>query len=261
MSAKEKRLKQLQESFVKLHENEIQFSIVTCLAWYGSLNLRQISHLIGKPEPTTYRYARQLLDEGLIILDNEMSTAKRGKYYVLSPDLRNIATEDSEKYEDIEEDSVKRIKEIREKINQGKINEIRKQIIDRFLGKIDDASIINGFKHSNSLTSNIQNSIINSIVFHGKQLKKKEGFEGKDIKDSDVLRTHAMMNMYQIKTWKTEHLVRLYEIVYDYFKKLKELTIDLRKELEKEKVPEEDIVIQYISSFGGYIDTKYLEDK
>jgi len=70
-----------------------------------------------------------------------------------------------------------------------------------------------------------------------------------------------MMNMYLIKTWKTEHLVRLYEIVYDYFKKLKDLNMDLRKELEMEKVPDEEIIVQYISSFGGYIDTKYLEDK
>lgn len=261
MSTKEKRSKNLQESFAKLHENEIQFSITTCLAWYGSLNLRQISHLIGKPEPTTYRYARQLLDDGLIILDNKMSTSKRGKYYDLSPELKDVASEYSKKYEDIEEDSIRRIKEIREKVDQGKIDEIKKQIVDRFLGRIEDDTIIQSLKHSNSLTSNIQNSIVNSIVFHGKQLKKKKSFEGKDLEDFDVLRTHAMMNMYLIKTWKTEHLVRLYEIIYDYFKKLKDLNLDLRKELEKEKVPEEDIVIQYISSFGGYIDTKYLEDK
>ncbi len=261
MSTKERKLKQLQESFVKLHENEIQFSIVSCLAWYGSLNLRQISNLIGKPEPTTYRYARQLLDSGLIVLDKDMSTAKRGKYYILSDDLKKIATEEREEFGDLEEESVERVKGIREKIVQGKEDEIRKHIINRFLSKIDDDKTINRLKHSNSLSSNIQNSIINSIVFHGKQLKKKENFEGKDIEDYDVLRTHAMMNMYLIKTWKTEHLVRLYEIVYDYFKKLKDLTLDLQKELEKDKVSEEDIVVQYISSFGGYIDTKYLEDK
>ena len=180
MSEKEKKYRNLQESFARLHENEIQFSIVTCLAWYGSLNLRQISNLIGKPEPTTYRYARQLLDDGLLILDNKMSTSKRGKYYVLSDDLRNIATEKNKEYEDIEEKSIERISEIREKLNQGKIDEIKKQIIDRFLGKIDNETIVNNLKHSNSLSSNIQNSIINSIVFHGKQLKKKEDFEGKD---------------------------------------------------------------------------------
>ena len=261
MSTKNKKLKTLQNSFANLHENEIQFSIVTCLAWYGSLNLRQISHLIGKPEPTTYRYARQLLDNGLIILDNEMSTSKRGKYYNLSPDLKNVATDDSKQYEDLEEDSIERIKTIREKIKQGKIDEIRKQIIDRFLSKLDDETIVNRLKHSNSLTSNIQNSIINSIVFHGKQLKKKESYEGKDIEDYDVLRTHAMMNMYLIKTWKTEHLVRLYEIIYDFFKKMKDLRIGLEKELEKENISDDDVVVQYISSFGGYIDTKYLEDK
>lgn len=76
-------------------ENEMKTSIMLILGTYRSLNLRQISKVLGITEPSTHVHIKEMLEDGYIELDGSMA-GKRGKYYKLTKEVQEYLENDEE---------------------------------------------------------------------------------------------------------------------------------------------------------------------
>ncbi|MHA2504531.1 MAG: winged helix-turn-helix transcriptional regulator [Candidatus Kariarchaeaceae archaeon] len=78
-----------QINFIELLSNETLMSVIFILQTYESLNLRQISTVMGISEPSTHAHIKKLLDRKIIELDSSKA-GQRGKYYRLHPLVESI---------------------------------------------------------------------------------------------------------------------------------------------------------------------------
>ena len=246
-----------EEAFNYLLDNEIQFSIITTISVFCSLNQRQLSHIINKPEPTIYRHAKKLLDIGFLVVDSVKSSSNRGKFYKFSQDYEKLMIQAEKKYENWEDDRVEYVKELKKSLENKELSNLNSKIIKRFLNIFSSGIAFKQLDRERFFTSNLQNSIINTIKMHNKRLQ--EELKESEVHDLDVLRAHISLHTILMKTYKTEHYIKLYEIITNYFKQLKDLKESIEEEIKEEKIPEEKMVIQYLSSFGGSIDANYFD--
>ena len=251
-------LENAEKAFNYLLENEIQYGIVTTLSIFGSLNQRQVSFLINKPEPTIFRHMKQLIARDFLELDSKKTSSHRGQFYCLSANFIKLAQQSRKEEENWEEEIVDYVSKLKNLLEKSKTKKLNTFIINRFRKMFQEDKVMKQLRISNSLTANIQNAITNNIRLHLKKLA--ETADEEEIEDdSNVLRSHISANSLIIPTYKTAHYVKLYDIMTDYFKKLKDLKDEIEKERASEKIAHEDCVNQYISSFGGSIDSKYLK--
>ena len=82
----EEKLKDYEFDFLEMMQQETKMSIILILKTYQSLNLRQISTVLGISEPSTHAHIVQLYERSFIELDPDMAS-KRGKYYRLDPKI------------------------------------------------------------------------------------------------------------------------------------------------------------------------------
>lgn len=76
--------------FQKIFDDEIKLSMVIVLNLYNSLNLKQLSIILEKPEATLFRRIKPLLTAGIIQLNVEKSSQNGGKFYELTPSIRPL---------------------------------------------------------------------------------------------------------------------------------------------------------------------------
>ncbi|MHA1305096.1 MAG: winged helix-turn-helix transcriptional regulator [Candidatus Heimdallarchaeaceae archaeon] len=235
--------------------DEAKIGIITNLEWYGSLNLKKLSSLINKPESTTLRYVKQLIEEGLIEVDAEKTASSWGKYYALTKPVRELYQKNMQDYiaQGSEFDlKLKRFKEMSDE-------EIKREVINKLLKKQqDEISMLSAYKKYLSFVQNIQNSIVNELVDFEKRLKvsldkvgEEETFEKIEIptaENSIIVRT--------VQLSKLSHVIKVVEATRDYIRKIKELEVEFKKEIEEEGIPEEERSIQFISVFLGGLSRK-----
>lgn len=242
-----------------LYKDEVKFSIITALEWYGSLNNRQISKLIGKPEPTTYRHIKQLFGEGLIISDTGMFSTK-GKYYDLSPIMRKIADQAFKEFEESENIVIGDGSELRTMLEAGKFSEFRKNNLIRLAKLLETGSRALIMKRLNSLTSNVQETIVNNFALHEEKLKlAARNNKLEEFMENEKMITNMSHAIFLIKTGKIEHLIKLNEVKSNFVRQLSKVKKEFEKDIEKENIPEKDCLTQYLSLFGGYIDSMFME--
>ncbi|UYP47341.1 hypothetical protein NEF87_003626 [Candidatus Lokiarchaeum ossiferum] len=82
-----------------LIDDETEFSILITLYTFRSLNLMQLSGLLDIPESTLLRKMKDLIRVKTIVLDNQATIEKRGKYYCLSDYIQKLI--DSQDFESI----------------------------------------------------------------------------------------------------------------------------------------------------------------
>ena len=78
-----------------LLKNETRLSILLILSAYKTLNLRQLSKVLGMTEPSAHVHIKELLKLEQIELDQNMA-GKRGKYYQLTQNMKKLFFEDEE---------------------------------------------------------------------------------------------------------------------------------------------------------------------
>ncbi len=259
MNSEKLDFKNFEEVYDYLLENEIQYRILAVISLYRSLNQKQISFMINKPEPTTYRHAKKLLEDGILVIDPEKSKEKRGKFFKLSPQLEDFAKHrkmESEKRENQLGDFINWLKE---KHANKEIDLIREKVVNQFLTRFKDERIIKHVKNTIVTSSSIQNSIVNNIPLQiEKLIKKIEYSNSKNLTDKDVLNSHISSASFLIRTSKTEHYVKLMEITMNYYQELSKLRFTIEKEIMDKQILEEDCVVQFISCFGGAVDKSFM---
>jgi len=260
MNQNKKTEAELVEVYNNLYKDEVKFSIITALEWYGSLNNRQISILIGKPEPTTYRHIKQLFEEGLIISDTDKFSAK-GKFYNLSATLRKISDQAFQEFEESENIVIGDGSELRTMLEAGKLNEFRKNNLIRLAKLLETDSRALIMKRLNSLTNNIQETIINNFALHEEKLKlAARNNKLEEFMEKEKMITNMSHAVFLIKTGKIEHLIKLNEVKTNFVRHLSKIKKEFEKDIEKENIPDKDCLTQYLSLFGGYIDSTFMEE-
>ena len=239
----------LETRYKKLwQEDPNKFAIITCLGWYGSINLKKLSSLIGKPETTTLRYIKQLIDDGLIEVDAEKTASSWGKYYRLVDEVAKL-------YKKNLDDFVKEGSELDKKLahlKQLSEEEIRREIAQKLIPPKDAKySAPKAFKQFLSFIHNIENSIINQLVDLEKEFQ--EEVENPEIyfeRYPHLIPDNALI-VRTIELGKISHVVKLAEAVRDFVRALVKLQEEFKKEMEEEGIPENKRPIQFISIFLG----------
>lgn len=236
-------------------ENEIKFSIISILDWYGSLSLRQIARLMGRKEPITHKHLKELVEKKWITLDEIMTVTEWGKFYKLSADVKSILERTTGEIGKQIENAIKETDNLEKMYKTTSVFEVRKKKLLEYAELLKTRSIGEAMKRHNFLSTNIQNSIINSIIWREKEILKAVE---KDTID-EFLEEHkslgnAGVSIFNIKMnrKKIEHKIRLNRILVNFIKELHEFERDMKDELKEEKIPEEDINSHYVSMFSGF---------
>jgi DNA-binding MarR family transcriptional regulator len=261
MSQKKKTEAEILEFYDNLYKDEVKFSIITALEWYGSLNNRQISKLVGKPEPTTYRHIKQLFDDGLIVSDTGKFSSK-GKFYNLTPVMRKISDQAFQEFEESENIVIGDGSELRTMLEAGKFSEFRKSNLIRLAKLLETGSRALIMKRLNSLTNNVQETIINNFALHEEKLKHAaRNNKLEEFMENEKMITNMSHAIFLIRTGKTDHLIKLNEVKTNFVRQLSKIKREFERDIEKEKISENECLTQYLSLFGGYIDSKFIEDE
>lgn len=80
----------MESELLEIWRDESKFSILVALKIFGALNLKNISKILSKPEPTTLRQLKILFSKGLIKIDQEESEKSWGKFYKISELANNL---------------------------------------------------------------------------------------------------------------------------------------------------------------------------
>ena len=235
---------EIEERYKRLWKEEPRkFAIITCLGWYGSTNLKKISALIGKPETTTLRYIKQLIEEGLIEVDAEQTATKWGKYYKLVEEVEELYKRSIKEY--IEEGSEfdKRIKKLKEM----KEEEIKEEIIEKLRKEESGKLQAEAFKDYLLFIQNIESSIVNEWINLEREVKK--GKEREKWKEKALMKTETALIVRTIEVTKIAQVIKIIEKVRQFVKEIATLQEEFRK--ENEGVKEKEKSIQFISIFLG----------
>jgi predicted transcriptional regulator len=261
MTAKTKKQKTTKERFEKIFYNNIEFGIITSLKIHSSLNLKRIAKLIDKPESTTIRYLKKLLEEGLIIIDTEETAQKWGKFYCLSDEIEKL-------YENHMKEAKNRNKGVLEEIVEYKDKseeELKEFLLEKALEKkrhTDDAILT---QNNLTLVNNFEKCIINDVfrvlqkIEEIKEEKGKEYLEEKWILEPiDVI----LLNRW-IKYSKFSHLVKFYLEFLNFHQKITKLQEEIQQEMEEEGIPEKEQKTLFVDLFMGTIEMelKFKDEK
>lgn len=131
---------------------DIGLGVVISLHINQSMNLKMIAKFVGARETTTLNQVKQLLQEGIIVLDSERTATSRGKFYMLpsrtKAALRATPLTADEELELLSLDQAKISQKLVEQIESGKFDKafaqfkIVKNIYDviesNFIRKLSD---------------------------------------------------------------------------------------------------------------------------
>jgi predicted transcriptional regulator len=248
------------EKFERVLYDEVSFSILISLRFYGSLNLKKIAQLIGKPETTTIRHLKQLLEENLIDIDAEKTASSWGKFYYLTEPVKAIIAKDDLELQRREEEIAKELEDYK--------NMSEKQLQELFIREITSKESLEEtalrIKYSIDFNSNIQKMIINSFIEASSQLSKIREEKGIEYIQKNLILDPADINTTTlfIKYSKAKHVLAIIEKFIVFHREIHKLQRDILKELDEEKVPEEERKLHFVDIFLGTTEFSYkLKDE
>ncbi len=249
-----KAYKHIKNKFYELIKDETELGIVTALQWYKTLNLKKISRMIDKPESTTLRYIRKLKDAGIIVFDSEKSEDSWGKFYKLSSESEAIYGE----YMQAMDQRIEAVRDNLKSIYDEPEEEIKKYVVAEILSpaKLAEIPAIKNYFH---FISNLQNIMINETVDKVHEIADiveehglEEVKENIEIKPMDV---SIYVNNIKVSKWK--HVLRINDALFKFLSQLNKIKQDIQDEMDKENVPEEERIAQFVNLFTGSLDVSY----
>ncbi|HUT80592.1 MAG TPA: hypothetical protein VMZ29_05245 [Candidatus Bathyarchaeia archaeon] len=255
MSKQEEIPKEMTEKYEDIVYDEVKFGIITALQLYEPLNLKKLSLLVGRPETTTIRYLKQLLTDGLIDVDAETTATSWGKFYKLSKFIRKITDKKQEEEEMRNVEVLKEILLYRERTEE----DAREFFLNEILTKENLPRLQLEVKNRMTLLHNIQNLIINDFAVALNILEELKKKKGKDYLRKNLVIEPAdiLLNTEIIQFSKTKHLIKFYEIFAKFQIDLTEFKKNLKEELIKEKVPDDQKQTLNLHIFMGTNEFKY----
>lgn len=264
--------KQLRMKKIKLLNNDpVKFSIITSLNLIGSMNLKEISNFLNKKEPFIIRFIKGykikegdrynvlktgLLEDELIEIDIKKTNSGRGKYYQISPIMREVYN-----------------LEFREEINQLETN----PNVPKGWGVDDIAELRSKFKsiiiqkRGTRHTSDLGHFMINNHANYVKFITRKfmraveEIFRMTDAEDEgkdyipnyadidDFLHSDLNESQWSVKVSSRKQLNRVYQVVFDFYNTMgnvsREIQIENEIALANGTITEVDLRDQYFYNY------------
>ncbi|MHA1433759.1 MAG: hypothetical protein ACTSO7_07940 [Candidatus Heimdallarchaeota archaeon] len=109
---------QIREKFIETFYDEVKFGILNAIDFYDSVNLKRLAVLVGRPETTTIRHIKKLLDEKLITIDAEKTAKEWGKFYKLSEPVRLLFDERKNRIQNVKIGFMMKLVTLRRKVNK-----------------------------------------------------------------------------------------------------------------------------------------------
>jgi len=252
MSKNKEIPKELREIYDNLIYDEIKFGIITALQWNETLNLKKIAQMIGKPETTTIRYLKQLLEDGLIDIDAEKTAASWGKYYRLSTAINNLYEEQKSESEVKERELAEELMNYEDASERELLKIFTKSVVSK--DNLDRLTI--EAKQSLNFTHKVQNMIINNFSTKADELLLLIKKNGKEFVEQNLVLKPAdiILSRFNIKYSKAKHIMMFLELFYKTHIEFQQLEEKIKKELEQENVPEEEMNTYFCSLFMGSIE-------
>ena len=253
--SKTKEYERIKQQYFTLVSDEIEYGIVTALNWYESLNLKKLAVMLNKPESTTLRYIRKLKDKGIIVFDSEKSEDSWGKYYKLSPAVKQIYDE----YMHTLDEQVEKVSSDLGDLDKFSEKDLASYVVERIIseGKLEEISVTAKYFY---FVSNLQNVMINEAINKINEYKKiYDEEEDKEalIKKTNLSPMDISIYVNQLKISKWKHMFKINELIFSFIKQLEELKEKIKEEMDSEKVPEEKRSNQFVNIFTGNLDFSY----
>ncbi len=252
MNQKETQDSTIKKKYENIIYDEVSFGIITSLRFNEPLNLKNLAQLIGRPETTTIRYLKQLLEDKLIDIDAEKTASSWGKFYHLSDPVKKIV-EQNERESQQQENQI-----FSELANYKNMSE--EKLLQIFLREITSKEISDEvkmrLKGETNLSYNIQKMIINSFINASNRFKKVQEEKGVDYLKKNFIMDPGDINTTTIfvKYSKVKHVLALIEKFLEFHKGIKELQSEFKQEMDKEGIPDDDRKTHYIGLFMGTTD-------
>ncbi|MCK5184389.1 MAG: hypothetical protein KAQ95_08795 [Candidatus Heimdallarchaeota archaeon] len=239
----------IEEKLKKLVYDEVSFSILTSLRFYGSLNLKRLALLIGKPETTTIRHLKQLLEDKLIDIDADKTATSWGKFYRLSKSVKAISEKEDKEIQKREEEMTKELANYKN-LTEEKLQEL---LVREITSKESLEQTALRIKSGINFDYNMQKMIINSFIEASNGLNKIKEDKGIEYLKKNLFVDPADINTVTlfIKYSKAKHVMSIVEKFVEFHKEIHQLQRDLKKEMDEEKVPEDERKLHYIGLFMG----------
>ncbi|NHK30784.1 MAG: winged helix-turn-helix domain-containing protein [Asgard group archaeon] len=255
MSKENRNPAEIKKKYKEIVYDEVKYGIITAIIWYDSLNLKDLARLVGRPETTTIRYVKQLLEDGLIDVDAEKTATSWGKFYKLSTVVRELYDKQLKKIEQRSETILKEYETVKDKGEEEIYKFFEKHVISKDNLEIDILSA----KQSVAFSHNIQNMIINEITYAVDNLNKILQEKGRKHVENNLVidPTDVEIHNLSLSLSSTKQLFRLIETYSKFQEELVKLKKEFKQEMDQDGVPEEKRKIFYNYLFMGSLDFSY----
>jgi hypothetical protein len=255
MSKENKNPDEIKKKYQEIVYDEVKYGIITAIIWYDSLNLKELARLVGRPETTTIRYVKQLLEDGLIDVDAEKTATSWGKFYKLSTVVRELYDKQLKAIEQRSETILSEYEAIKDKGEDEIYKFFEKHVISKDNLEID----VLAAKQNVAFSHNIQNMIVNEVAHAVSNLTNLIQKKGRKYVEENLIidPTDVEIHNISLSLSNTKQLFRLIETYSKFQEELFKLKKEFEKEMDQEGVPEEKRKIFYNYLFMGSLDFSY----
>jgi hypothetical protein len=245
----------IQEKYDEAFFDEVRFGIITALEFYKSANLKRLSVLVGRPETTTIRYVKKLLEDEIIEIDQVKTASDWGKFYKLTDPVLAIIDERGKEQDD-------RVKWIFDEI--GDVSKKSDEEFHDFMTKIvlskkDLEHDFHVAKQVFEFSTNVQKMILNDSIFAIKEFLQIKEEKGVDYIKDNLVFAPSDLEMWTspLKIHSTKQLVQLINVFFKWQNELKQLGEKFEQEMDEKNIPDDQRRDLFLYSFLGSLEFTY----
>jgi predicted transcriptional regulator len=243
---------EIKKSYDEAIYDEVKYGILIALEFYKSLNLKKLAEILDRPKTTTLRYLKNLLNEGLIILDTNKTAKDWGKFYKLSQTVEFLI--ESRKKKTLERE--KWITDEFETIDEKNDEEVKNLLVRAAISKEDFQVGLQEAKQSIFFITNVQKMIINKLIITWKDLMKIYEDKGiEHLKESlTFYPADVEMRSTTLKLYTPRQLIDLIKLFNSWNDDLVKIKERFENEMENMNIPEEQRHEFFLYSFLGSLE-------
>ena len=227
----------------EVYKVETRYAIILAINNFGSSNIKKLARILGKNEATIYHHLKDLTREPeLLIVDNKKTRENKGIFYKLSKMAeRNFGEPPVEILETKMQEAYQKILELTDK-------EIAQILVKMISNHPDLGNMTEKERRSISYNHNLENIMLNNMETAEKAFKK--GYKPKNNKYPFGSISNFPLDM---KISKPRHLFQILSLLTEITAKFVRLKEEIAKEMDKEKIPEDQRIDIHYHIVGGEI--------
>lgn len=235
--------KKILDRVSEVYKVETRYAIILVINNFGPSNIKKIARILGKNEATIYHHLKDLTREPeLLVVDNKMTRENKGIYYKLSKIAeRNFGEPPLEILETKMQDAYRAILEQTDE-------EIVRMYVEMVSKHPDLGNNTEKERRSIAYNHNLENIMLNNMEIAETALKTGARPKNKNYPLGSIANFPLDM-----KISKPRHLFQIFSLFTEVATKFARLKKEIAKEMDKEKVPEDQRIDTHYHIVGGEI--------